>query len=141
SYWTWHDNLFFLADPSPDNIILGAGGVLSFVDFTSTSALDRTKRRALQQNLYFAARRDPLNMARCSMILLEPLPPVDVLALTKELEAFNWRMLYAFEAKGMRRPWIERTTMRQWSGLALMAWQFGIVMEYRVMQLLRAVFL
>ena len=138
SYWTWYENLFFLADPNPHNIILGENGVLSFIDFSSTGAMDRTKRRALQQNLYFAAKRDPLNMARCSMILLEPLPPVDVLALTKELEMFNWQMLYAFEAKGLRRPWIERTTMRQWSGLALMARQFGIVVEYRVLQLLRS---
>src|SRR5262245_27550403 len=138
SYWTWHESLFFLADPSPDTIILGANGVLSFTDFTATAAIDRSKRRALLQNMHFAAKRDPLNMARCSILLLEPLPPVDALALTTELETFNWQMLYALEAKGLRRPWAERTTTRQWSGLATTARDFGVVIEFRVLQLLRS---
>jgi predicted unusual protein kinase regulating ubiquinone biosynthesis (AarF/ABC1/UbiB family) len=141
SYWTWHESLFFLADPRPDTIILAANGVLSFTDFTATAAIDRSKRRALLQNMHFAVRRDPLNMARCSIQLLEPLPPVDALALTKELESFNWQMLYALEAKGLRRPWVERTTTRQWSGLATTAREFGVAIEYRVLQLMRAAIL
>ncbi len=138
SFWSWDGNLFFLADPNPYNIILGENGRLTFIDFSSTGAMDRTKRRALKQNLYYAGNRDPLNMARASLTLLEPLPPVDVIAMTKDLEAHNWQVLYAFETRGVRRPWQERTTMQQWTGLANVARQYGIVIDVRVMRLLRA---
>lgn len=138
SFWSWDENLFFLANPGPHNIILGENGKITFIDFSSTGAMDRKKRRALKQNLYYAGNRDPLNMARVSLTLLEPLPPVDVIDLTKELEAHNWQLLYAFETRGVQRPWYERTTMLQWSGLAHVAQQFGIVVDIRVMRLLKA---
>lgn len=137
-FWSWHENLFFLAEPHPHNIILGEHGTLTFIDFQSTGAMDRTKRRALQQNLYYARKRDPLNMARATLALLEPLPPLDVLALTKDLEAYNWHLLYAFETKGVRRPWYERTTAQQWLGLSQVARRYGIVIEGRILRLLRA---
>ena len=137
-FWSWQENLFFLAEPHPHNIILGENGTLTFIDFTSTGAMDRSKRQALQQNLYYASKRDPQNMARASLVLLEPLPPVDVIALTKELESFNWHMLYAFEADDVPRPWFERTTARQWTGLAQVAREYGVVIDFRVLRLLRA---
>jgi predicted unusual protein kinase regulating ubiquinone biosynthesis (AarF/ABC1/UbiB family) len=138
SFWSWHESLFFLADPHPNTIIVGEGGKLAFIDFRSTGAMDRTKRRALQDNLYYVAKRDPLNMARVTITLLEPLPPLDVGELTKDLEAHNWQLLYALDTKGVRRPWYERTTIRQWSALAKVAQKFNIVIDTRVLRLLRA---
>ena len=138
SFWSWRENLFFVAEPHQDNIILGRNGTVTFIDFTSTGAMDPTKRRALQQNLYHASKRDPLNMARASVTLLEPLPPVDVAALTKDLEALNWHVLYAFESEGMRRAWHERTTRQQWLGLMHVARRYGIVIDFDVLRLLRA---
>jgi ubiquinone biosynthesis protein len=138
SFWSWDESVFFLADPDPDKIILRKNGRLTFIDFTSTSAIDFTKRRALKQNLYYIGQRDPVNMARASLALLEPLPPVDVMTVANELEAHNWQLLYAFETRGAQRPWYERTTMQQWTGLAQVARRFGIVIDVGVMRLLKA---
>jgi ubiquinone biosynthesis protein len=137
-FWGWHENLFFLAEPHPNNIIVGASGKLTFIDFSSTGAMDRTKRRALQQNMYYALKRDPLNMARASLALLEPLPPVDLIELTRELESVNWQMIYAFESKATHRHWSERTSLQQWSGLIQVARRYHIVIDFRVLRLLRA---
>lgn len=137
-FWTWRESLFFVAEPHPDNIILGQNGTVTFIDFTSTGAMDKTKRRALQQNLYHASKSDPLNMARATVTLLEPLPPIDVMALTKDLEAINWHVLYAFESKGSIRLWHERTTTHQWLGLMRVARHYGIVIDFDVLRLMRA---
>ncbi len=81
NYWSWGENLFFHANPNPDNVIVGQDGILYFIDFTSTGTLSRTKRQAMRQNLNFAWERDPQNMARATLVLLEPLPPIDLIEL------------------------------------------------------------
>src|SRR5688572_25197288 len=74
NFWSWGEHLFFHADPNPDNVIVGQDGKLFFINFTSTGTLNRSKRQAMRQNLYYAHQRDPQNMARASLVLLEPLP-------------------------------------------------------------------
>ena len=138
SFWSWHENLFFLAEPNPENIILGANGTLSFIDFTATGAVDRTMRHALQQNMHYALKREPLHMARAALALIEPLPPLDVIELTKELEAANWQMLYAFETKPTDRHSLRRTTLLQWRGLLEAARSHSIVVDFSVVRLLGA---
>lgn len=138
SFWSWHENLFFLAEPNPHNIILSADGKLFFIDFTSTGAIDHTMKRAMQQNMYYAIKRDPLNMARASLTLLEPLPPVNAIELTKEIENANLQMLYAFETKPTGRNSPPRTSLTQWRGLLESAGRFGIAVDYGVLRLIRA---
>jgi predicted unusual protein kinase regulating ubiquinone biosynthesis (AarF/ABC1/UbiB family) len=138
NYWAWHGNLFFRADPHPDRIIIGEGGKLTFIDFGSVGALGRTRLRALQQNMYYAWKQDPLNMARSSLILLEPLPAVDPNELTKELEACNWQMLFAFESRQPDGGSFSRTSALQWIGLIRLARRFSIVIDFHILRLLRA---
>ena len=137
-FWSWHENLFVLAEPSPYNVILGAGGTLAFIDFTSTGSVDRSMKRAMQKNLSYALRRDPLNMARATLPLLEPLPPVDPIALTKELEAANLQMLYAFASNPKGPRALPRTSLLQWRGLLEAARRFSIPVEYGVLRLIRS---
>lgn len=138
SAWTWYDNAFFMAEPSPYNIIVGEHGRLWFIDFTSTGPVDRSIRQALQQNMYYALQEDPLNMARASLALLEPLPPLDVLELTKVLEISNWQMLYACAGRRAGRPQ-RPTTLIQWRGLMAAARRFRIAPDLGVVRLLRAI--
>jgi len=142
SFWSWQENLFFPANPHPDKVILGAGGTLTFTDFTATASMEsRTMRRALHQNMYYAARRDPVNMARATLALLEPMPAVDVLELTKELEVVNWQQLYVYASRpGVRAP-ADRSSAVQWMGLIQTARKFHIPIESGVLQLLRAIVL
>jgi ubiquinone biosynthesis protein len=141
NYWGWHEHLFFHANPHPDKIIVGPGSRLTFIDFGSVSTVGRTKRRALQQNMHYAAKGDPLNMARSTLILLEPLPPTDVRELTKELEAYNWQLVYAFAGTVAGSRWHERTSAIQWIGLLRTAQAFEITVDFHVLRLIRAVIL
>ena len=139
--WGWEENLFFHADPHPNNIIIGKDSTLYFVDFTSTGTLSHTKRRALRQNLYYARERDPQNMARSCMALMEPLPPIDLIVLTQELESYNWQMIYTLEAAPHSLSWQERTSVTQWMGLLRLARKYGMSLDIQVLRVLRATLL
>lgn len=138
NFWTWHENLFFLAASSPYNVIVGEGGRLFFVDFTSTEAIDHSMKRALHQNMYYAVKQDPLNMARASLMLLEPLPPLDVIELTKVVERTSLQMLFAFQtgSAGRHRP--PKTSAVHWRGLLESARRFGVTVDFVVLRLLRS---
>jgi predicted unusual protein kinase regulating ubiquinone biosynthesis (AarF/ABC1/UbiB family) len=141
NYWAAHEALFFRADPHPDRVIIGQDGRLAFIDFSSAGALSRSKRRALQQNLFYTWKRDPLNMARTSLVLMEPLPAVDVTDLTNQLESANWQMLFALEARRSDRGWCERTSAPQWVGLINQARIHRIPIDSNILRLLRAMIL
>lgn len=141
NYWGWHEHLFFHANPHPDNIIVGPNSRLTFIDFGSVSAVGRTKRAALQQNMHYATKNDPLNMARSALILLEPLPSIDVLEFTKELEAYNWQMVYVFAGSAQSATWHERTSALQWLGVIKAAQKYGITIDFHVLRLIRSILL
>ena len=141
NYWAREENLFFHADPNPDNIILGRNSTLYFINFATTGTLSRTKRQAMRQNLHYAARRDPQNMARSTLILMEPLPPIDLIELTQELEAYNWELLYALEAAPESISWQERTSAVQWMGMIEMARKHGMTLDIQVLRLVRSALL
>ncbi len=139
--WSWEENLFFHGDPHPSNIIIGRNSTLYFINFTATGTLSKSKRQAIRQNLYYATQRDPQNMARSSLILMEPLPPVDLIELTQELESYNWQLLYALEAAPESLSWQERTSVIQWIGMLRLARKYGIVIDIQVLRMLRATLL
>ena len=141
NFWSWSENLFFHAEPQANNIILGRDSKLYFINFSSTGSLSRPRRQALRQNLYAAWDRDPIGMARASLVLLEPLPPVDLIELTQELESYNWQLLYALEADPRGISWQERTSSVQWLGLIHQARKHGIVIDLQVLRLMRATLL
>jgi len=141
NHWSWSEHLFFHADPNPDNVIVGNDGKLFFINFASTGALSREKRQALRQNLYYARERDPQNMARASLILLEPLPPVDLIELVQELETSNWQLIYALEAAPRSASWQERTSAVQWAGVVQLARQYGITIDIQVLRFIRSTLL
>jgi ubiquinone biosynthesis protein len=139
--WSWEENLFFHADPYPTNIIIGRNSKIYLINFSSTGTLSRSKRQALHQNLYYAAQRDPQNMARSSLVLMEPIPPIDVMEFTQEMESHNWQMVYALEAEPESLSWQERTSVIQWIGMVRLARKYGIIMDIQVLRMLRATLL
>lgn len=141
NYWSWGENLFFHADPNPDNVIVSRDSSLYFINFTSTGTLSRTKRQALRKNLNYAYERDPLNMARATLVLLEPLPPIDLIELTQELETYNWQMLYSLEAAPHSVSWQERTSAIQWAGMMQLVRKYGIVIDIHILRLIRSTLL
>ena len=141
NYWSREENLFFHADPNSDNIIIGQDSKVFFINFTSIGNLSRTRQQALRQNLYYAWQRDPQNMARASLILMEPLPPIDLIELVQELESFNWQLIYALEADPFSVTWQERTSAVQWVGIIHLARKYGIAFDIEVLRLLRSTLL
>jgi ubiquinone biosynthesis protein len=139
--WSWEENLFFHADPHPNNIIIGRNTRLYYINFTSTGTLSSSKRQALRQNLKYIRERDPQNMARSCLILMEPLPPIDLIELTQEMESYNWQLLYAQEAAPESLTWQERTSVIQWIGMLRLARKHGVVMDIEVLRMLRATLL
>ena len=139
--WAREEHLFFHADPHPNNVILGRDSRVYFINFASTGSLSRSQRQALQQNMDYLRQRDPLNMARSSLVLMEPLPPIDVTQLVQELESYNWQLVYALEASPESLPWQERTSAAQWIGMIRLARKYRIVIDSRVLRVLRATLL
>jgi ubiquinone biosynthesis protein len=141
NYWNWGENLFFHANPNPDNVIVGQDSTLHFINFTSTGTLSRTKRQALRQNLDFAWERDPQNMARSTLVMLEPLPPIDVIELIQELETYNWQLIYSLEASPHNVSWQERTSSVQWAGMMNLVRKYGITVDIQVLRFIRSTLL
>ena len=141
NYWSREENLFFHANPNANNIIIGQDSKLYFINFAATGTLSRTRQQAMRQNLHYAWQRDPQNMARSMLVLMEPLPPVDLIELTQELETYNWQLLYALEADPHSLAWQERTSAIQWVGLIHLARKYGVAIDIEVLRLLRATLL
>jgi predicted unusual protein kinase regulating ubiquinone biosynthesis (AarF/ABC1/UbiB family) len=139
--WGWSENLFFYTNPQPDNIIVAPGSKLIFTEFSSVSAIDRSMRRALRRNMQSLADNDALNMARASLILLEPLPPISLSEFIKELEGRNWQMLYALANRNDYSDWVDLTTAAQWKGLVEVCAKYGVVIDLNVLRLLRSMML
>lgn len=135
-FWGIDEHLLFLADLHPDNVIVRENSKLTFIDFSSVGSLSQEKRQAMQQTMYYAWKRDPLEMARASMVLLEPLPPIDTTGYIKDLEATYWKFMYALESKQIE--WWERTSARMWLGFVRIAKEHNITMNIHVLRMIRA---
>ena len=141
SSWSWEESMFFIANPHPDNIILGPKSKIIYTDFSQVSTIEGSKRYALSQNLFYTWREDALNMARASMILLEPLPPIDTIDFTKELETYNWQLLYMLASSNSGKNWAERTAALQWIGVIRTASAHGVHIDFSVLRLIRSILL
>jgi ubiquinone biosynthesis protein len=136
NFWGLDEHLLFIADLHPDSVIVRRDSKLTFLDFSHIGSLSRENRQALQQMMYYAWKHDPLEMARSSMILLEPLPPIDTIKFTKDLEENYWKFIYAMESK--RVEWWERTSARLWLSFIRVAREHHVVMNVQVLRMIRA---
>jgi predicted unusual protein kinase regulating ubiquinone biosynthesis (AarF/ABC1/UbiB family) len=136
NFWGLDEHLLFQANLSPDNVIVRKNSKLTFIDFSSVGALSQEKREATQQTMQYAWKRDPLEMAHASMVLLEPLPPIDTIKFIKDLEAAYWKFLYALESKQIE--WWERTSALMWLGFVRVAREHIVTMDIHVLRMIRA---
>jgi ubiquinone biosynthesis protein len=106
--WGIFAHIAFHADPHPANIVVQANNKLVFVDFGACGYINSV-RRVIYQRVYESfLNEDPYAMAQCSLAMLEPLPPMDINAITKDTEASDHSQLIAMKSK--HSPWFERTT-------------------------------
>jgi predicted unusual protein kinase regulating ubiquinone biosynthesis (AarF/ABC1/UbiB family) len=136
NFWELEEQLFFLTNPHPDNVIVGPDNKLTYLDFSSVGSISAENRQAIHQIQHYAWKKDPLSMAQVSLILLEPLPPIDVTSFTRELEERYWQFLYGLESK--HTEWWERTSARLWVGFVEVAREHGITISPEVLRMIRA---
>jgi len=136
NFWGLDEHLLFRADLHPDNLIIRKNSKLTFIDFSAIGSLTQEKRKAVQHTMLNAWKRDPLEMARETIVLLEPLPPIDTIKFTKDLETAYWQFLYALESKHVQ--WWERTSARLWLGFVRVAREHNVTMNIHVLRMIRS---
>ncbi len=114
NYWGMQENLIFHADPHPANVIVGRNSKLTFIDFGSCGSFNRDQRTGLELMAVASGNQDPEGMARGSMKLIEPLPPLDVNQVFEEIEAEFTRVLAILKNSRRQSEWWERTSVLQW---------------------------
>lgn len=118
--WGLFDNLAFHADPHPANIVVRANNELVFIDFGACGFLNRPRRIMFERIFHSFLREDIWTMAQLAVSTVEPLPPMDVNAVIKDMEeAYQEHMLMI---KSKQAQWYERTSANMWlSSLAIIS--------------------
>lgn len=126
AFWSMDEHVFFHADPHPANILVRPNSEITFIDFGSCGSFNNQQRIALEQMVLGMNNRDVESMSRATIILLEPLPRVDVPALFKKSQEEYLRLLHTFNTPAEHTQYWERTSARQWMVLIQVARKFNL---------------
>ncbi|MEO8395066.1 MAG: AarF/ABC1/UbiB kinase family protein, partial [Chloroflexota bacterium] len=107
-YWSIYSHISFHADPHPANIVVRANNELVFIDFGASGHMSLKRKRLHRRAYETFLKEDAATMAQNALMLLEPLPPMDVNAVAKALEVSFTNHIIAIKSK--QSPWFERTS-------------------------------
>jgi len=141
NYWGMQENLIFHADPHPANVIVRKNSKLTFIDFGSCGSFNREQRSGLEMTAIASGQNDAEGMARGTLKLFEPLPPLDVKALFQEAEAEYTRVLTIFRSDHEHTEWWERTSVRQWMSFFKFSRENNIPVTIHTLRMIRATLL
>ena len=141
AFWSMDEHVFFHADPHPANILVRPNNEITFIDFGSCGSFNNTQKIALEQMVISMKNQDVETMARSSLILMEPLPPIDVPALMKMAQEEYMKVLYTFNTPAKYTEYWERTSARQWMTTIRVARKFNIPMNLHMLRMIRATLL
>jgi predicted unusual protein kinase regulating ubiquinone biosynthesis (AarF/ABC1/UbiB family) len=134
--WGMLSDLFFHADPHPANVIVRPHNHVVFIDFGSCGAYEEGRRVAMQQLLYHQQHDDVGGMVQASLHLMEPLPPIDVTALARELQHLYRQRTYAQRSK--ETMWFERSSAGLFFDMIGLSRKFAIPVNSDVLRVARA---
>jgi ubiquinone biosynthesis protein len=137
--WETLEGLLFHADPHPANIVVKPNNTLVFIDFGSCGRASSKTRRVYTQFYNHIVREDVGAMVDSSLAMLEPLPPIDIDAFSKELEGVYWDWLYAL--KSDHAEWWEKATGIVWMRITEISQKYQIPMNLDTLRQFRATFL
>ena len=141
NYWGMQENLIFHADPHPANVIVRKNSKMTFIDFGSCGSFNREQRAGLEMTAVSSGQNDAEGMARGTLKLFEPLPPLDVKALFQEAEAEYTRVLTIFKSDQEHTEWWERTSVRQWMSFFKFSRENNIPVTIHTLRMIRATLL
>ncbi len=133
------ENLIFHADPHPANVVVQRGGGIVLIDFGSCGSYTEGQIRIIRHFHYCQANQDTSGMAQCVLALLEPLPPIDVDALTRDVER-----VFADSLQALKSPsseWWERTSAGVWIGFLRMARKYHLRIHLEILRMIRSTLL
>jgi ubiquinone biosynthesis protein len=141
AFWSMDEHVFFHGDPHPANIIVRPNNEITFIDFGSCGSFNNSQKIALEQMVISMKNQDVETMARSSLILMEPLPPIDLTALVKMAQDEYMKVLYTFNTPAKYTQYWERTSARQWMATIRVARKFNIPMNLHMLRMIRATLL
>jgi len=141
SFWSMTAHVFFHADPHPANILIRPNNEIVFIDFGSCGSFNSQQRIALEQMVLAMKDQDVETMSRATLILMEPIPPVDVPALIKETQEEYLRVLQTFNTPPQFTEYWERTSARQWLTMVRIARKFKLPSNLHMLRMIRATLL
>lgn len=139
SYYGFFECPFFYGDPHPANLYVKPNNKIVFVDFGSCGVFADKERNLMRQMHYYYSKEDVGGMVQSVISLMEPLPPMDVNAFTKELENVWWQAYYGI--KSSNAEWYERTSFRLWIGLFNLTRKYEVPMPLHLLRMVRATLL
>jgi len=107
-HWSVYAHIAFHADPHPANVVIRANNELVFIDFGASGHMSPKRKRLYRRAYESFMKEDPAKMAQNALMLVEPLPPMDINAVSKELEVSLTNHIIAINSK--QSPWYERTS-------------------------------
>jgi predicted unusual protein kinase regulating ubiquinone biosynthesis (AarF/ABC1/UbiB family) len=141
NFWSCDEHVFFHGDPHPANILITPNSKVTFIDFGSCGSFNNQQLVALEQIVLAMQNRDVESMTRAAISLMEPLPPVDVPALVKQIQEEYMRLLHTFNTPSEYTEYWERTSARQWLVLMRVAQNFNLPMNLHMLRMIRATLL
>ncbi len=141
NFWSCDEHVFFHGDPHPANILVCPNSEVTFIDFGSCGSFNNQQLVALEQMVLAMQNQDVEAMTRAAVSLMEPLPPVDVPALVKQIQSEYMRVLHTFNTPSEYTEYWERTSARQWLVLMGVAQSFNLPMNLHMLRMIRATLL
>ena len=114
NYWAVFEGLAFHADPHPANIVVRANSDVAFIDFGASGYFDQPRRDVYLRMQEAYRKENVWEMAQMGLALAEPLPPIDVNLVTRDIERNFYNQMLAMTSK--HAPWYERTSANSWIG-------------------------
>ncbi len=133
------ENLIFHADPHPANVVVQRGGEIVLIDFGSCGSYTESQIRIVRQFNYCQANDDSSGMVQCILALLEPLPPIDVDALARDVEGIFADSIQAL--KSSSSEWWERTSAGVWIGFMRVARKYHLRVHLDILRMIRSTLL
>jgi len=139
SYWGLWETLYFHADPHPANILVQPDNKLVFIDFGSGGSFSRSRRVALHAINELERKDDIEGVARVSLTFMEPLPPIDIDEVLKEIEAEYLTALLGMRTR--EAEWWEKTSAQIWLAFFRVSSRHQIPLSVGTVRMLRATLL
>jgi ubiquinone biosynthesis protein len=132
------EELFFHSDPHPANIVVMPGNRICAIDFGAIGRFSTQSRKTFREFSHHMLTADVGRMVDAWIGLAEPLPPVDIEMLRREMEVMCADWVYA--QKSRDAEWWERSAAQIWLRFMEIARRYQLPLNSETVQYFRSSF-